>query len=157
MARLPFRDGTFDAPTSGETLEHLDDDRAAARELARTLRARGRLVVTVPALRSLWTASDDYYDHRRRYARRELVDVISSAGLSVDRARFWGFPFTLAYDTLFLLPMNRRRAQRGAVPAIARAGRSSLLVAIVRAVLSLDRLFSFIPFGPGLLLVATKR
>jgi SAM-dependent methyltransferase len=157
MARLPFRDGSFDAITSGETLEHLDDDRAAARELARTLRERGLLVVTVPALRSLWTASDDYYDHRRRYARRELVDVVRDAGLSVERVRFWGFPFTLMYDTLFLLPMNRRRAGRGAVAAIARAGRSSVLVTIVRAVLSLDRLFGFVPFGPGLLLVATKR
>src|SRR4051794_941989 len=33
MTRLPFRDGAFGAVTSGETLEHLDDDAGAAREI----------------------------------------------------------------------------------------------------------------------------
>jgi SAM-dependent methyltransferase len=157
MNRLPFRDAMFDAVTCGETLEHLDDDRAAARELARVMRAGARIVITVPAVRALWTASDDYYDHRRRYSRRELEDVVGGAQLHVDRATFWGFPFTLIYDTLFLLPMNRRRARKGSLPAVAAAGRRRSLVAIARAILSLDRLFRFIPFGPGLLLVATKR
>jgi ubiquinone/menaquinone biosynthesis C-methylase UbiE len=73
MTLLPFRDGTFDAATSGETLEHLDDDEAAVAELARVIRPDGLCVVTVPALQSLWTKSDDYYEHRRRYGRQELA------------------------------------------------------------------------------------
>jgi hypothetical protein len=40
---------------------------------------------------------------------------------------------------------------------VARAGLSRALVGLVRAVFALDRLFSWIPFGPGLLLVARKR
>jgi hypothetical protein len=76
----------------------------------------------------------------------------------VEKAAFWGFPIVLAYDTLFLLPMNKRRAKTQAtLPTVAKAGRSRLLVRAVRAVFSLDRLFSFIPFGPGLLLVARKK
>ena len=157
MARLPFRRGTFDAVTSGETLEHLDDDRSAVRELARVTRNGGTCVVTVPALQSLWTASDDYYEHRRRYSRAQLVDVMQSAEFDVDRAFYWGFPVTLAYDTFFLLPMNRRRAKRASMPAIAAAGRATWLVSLVRAVLSIDRLFRFVPFGPGLLLTAARR
>src|SRR5262245_15550017 len=69
MTKLPFRDGAFDAVTTGETLEHLDDDAAAAREIARVIAPGGACIATVPALRSLWSASDDYYEHRRRYAR----------------------------------------------------------------------------------------
>jgi len=157
MTRLPFRDGVFDAITSGETLEHLDDDRAAVRELGRVARSRARIVVTVPALRVLWTSSDDYYDHRRRYTREELVSVMQHGGWQVDRATYWGFPVTLAYDTFVLLPMNKRRARRQATPAIATVGRISVLVGLARAMLSIDRLFHFIPFGPGLLLRATKR
>jgi SAM-dependent methyltransferase len=161
LTRMPFRDGAFEAMTTGETLEHLDDDAAAAREIGRVLRDDGRVIATVPALQSLWSASDDYYEHRRRYARSQLVDLFHRAGLNVVKARFWGFPVVLAYDTLFLLPMNKRRASRkvdedAALQSVARAGRSPLLVNAVRAAFSLDALFGWLPFGPGLLLVATK-
>src|SRR3954452_14039551 len=73
MTRMPFRDGAFDGVTTGETLEHLDDDLAAAREIGRVVRSGGRIIATVPALRSLWSKSDDYYEHRRRYSRAELT------------------------------------------------------------------------------------
>ena len=81
--------------------------------------------------------------------------------MRVDKAAFWGFPVVLAYDTLFLLPMNRRRARHSvtddaALQSVARVGRSRALVGLVRAVFALDRLFGWIPFGPGLLLVARK-
>ncbi|HEX6161552.1 MAG TPA: hypothetical protein VF111_15355, partial [Thermoanaerobaculia bacterium] len=146
---------------TGETLEHLDDDAAAARELGRVVRAQGTVVATVPALKSLWSKSDDYYEHRRRYSRTQLTGIFESAGLLVQKAEFWGFPVVLAYDTLFLLPMNKRRARRSvsedkALQSVAKAGKSRLLVNVARAVFAIDRLFSFIPFGPGLLLVARK-
>ncbi|MEK6371335.1 MAG: class I SAM-dependent methyltransferase [Acidobacteriota bacterium] len=162
MSRLPFRDAAFGAVTTGETLEHLDDDAGAAREIGRVLEPAGTCIATVPALRSLWSASDDYYEHRRRYARRELESLFRDAGLRVEKAAFWGFPVVLAYDTLFLLPMNKRRARRSvgedaALQSVARAGRSRALVNLVRAVFAIDRLFSWIPFGPGLLLVARKK
>ena len=161
LTRLPFRSGVFDGVTSGETLEHLDDDAAAAREIGRVIRRGGRVVVTVPALRSLWSASDDYYEHRRRYSRRELTDLFRGAGLEVTKASFWGFPLVLTYDTLFMLPMNKRRARRpvsddAALQSVARVGRSRFLVRLARALFAVDRLFSFIPFGPGLLMVARK-
>ena len=162
LSLLPFRTGAFDGVTTGETLEHLDDDRGAAHEIGRVVRGGGTVVATVPALQSLWTASDDYYEHRRRYSRSALVEMFRGAGFDVRRASFWGFPVVLAYDTVFLLPMNRRRARldvqsdRG-LQSVARAGRARWLVRAVRAVFSIDRLFSWIPFGPGLLLVARKR
>lgn len=162
LTKLPFRDGAFDGVTTGETLEHLDDDRAAAREIGRVLASGGRCVATVPALRSLWSKSDDYYEHRRRYAREELVSIFREAGLITEKAAFWGFPVVLVYDTLFILPMNKRRARHSvesdpALRSIARAGRMRFLVRMARAIFAIDRLFSFVPFGPGLLLVARKR
>jgi SAM-dependent methyltransferase len=161
MTRMPFRDGAFDGVTTGETLEHLDDDDAAAREIGRVLRRGGTAIATVPALQSLWSASDDYYEHRRRYSRSQLAALFERAAFTIRKAAFWGFPVVLAYDTLFLLPMNRRRARRGfeedaALQSVARVGRSRAIVRVAKAVFSIDRLFGFIPFGPGLLLVAKK-
>ncbi len=161
LTRMPFRDGAFDGMTTGETLEHLSDDAAAAQEIGRVLREGGRVIATVPAMQSLWSASDDYYEHRRRYSRQQLEGLFRAAGMKVAKAKFWGFPAVLLYDTLFLLPMNKRRAKREVgndpgLQSVARAGRSRALVGAVRALFSIDRLFSWIPFGPGLLLVATK-
>ncbi len=159
MTRMPFRDAAFDGVTTGETLEHLDDDASAAREIGRVLNAGGTCIATVPALQSLWSASDDYYEHRRRYSRAQLTKMFSA--LKIEKATYWGFPIVLAYDTLFLLPMNKRRARRkveedAALRSVARAGRARGLVRLVRAAFALDGLFRWLPFGPGLLLVAKK-
>ncbi|MGH9419289.1 MAG: class I SAM-dependent methyltransferase [Thermoanaerobaculia bacterium] len=161
LTRLPFRTSAFDGVTTGETLEHLDDDASAVREISRVLIPGGACVATVPALQSLWTASDDYYEHRRRYTRGQLSTLFRNASMTIVKAAFWGFPIVLVYDTLVILPMNKRRARMAiqddaALRSVARAGRSRMLVNAVRAVFSIDRLFSFIPFGPGLLLVARK-
>ncbi|MFA6954709.1 MAG: class I SAM-dependent methyltransferase [Thermoanaerobaculia bacterium] len=162
LTLLPFCDGAFDAVTSGETLEHLDDDEEAIEELGRVVRRGGTCVVTVPALGSLWTKSDDYYEHKRRYESRELAALFDRAAFRVDRSSYWGFPVVLVYDYVFLLPMNLRRARRevtsdAALRGVASVGRRKWLVRLVQAVFSIDRLFSFVPFGPGLLLVGTKR
>jgi len=161
MTRMPFREGAFDGVTTGETLEHLDNDRAAAAEIARVLTVGGSCIATVPALQSLWTTSDVYFEHRRRYSRAQLESMFTTAGLAIEKATYWGFPVVLTYDTLFLLPMNKRRARRGvdedpALQQVARAGRSRTLVNVVRAVFAIDGLFSWLPFGPGLLMVARK-
>ncbi len=45
---LPFPSGTFDLVLSHEVLEHVQDDRAAIREIVRTLCPGGRLVLFCP-------------------------------------------------------------------------------------------------------------
>jgi len=162
LTRLPFPDRAFGAVTSGETLEHLDDDTRAVGEFCRVLQPSGRCVVTVPAMMALWSASDEFQDHRRRYEKRDLGALFRRAGFDIARLTFWGFPFVLLYDTLFILPMNRRRAKRAeandsALRTVAKAGRARWLVQLVRATFSLDRMFGWLPFGPGLFLVARKR
>lgn len=161
MGAMPFRDAVFDGITSGETLEHLDEDAPAVREFSRVLREGGRCVVTVPALEMLWTTSDDYYEHRRRYARGSLRRLFEKSGFAVRGAQYWGFPVVLFYDTVFLLPMNARRAKRQvendpALQRIAGAGRRRWLVKIVRGVFAVDALFAWLPFGPGLILEARR-
>jgi SAM-dependent methyltransferase len=162
VTRLPFRPAAFDALSSGETLEHVPDDRAAVRELGRVLRAGARAVVTVPALESLRTFSDNYYQHLRRYSRAELTRLFRDAGFRIERAFFWGFPFVVAYDYLFMLPLNVRRARRGiaadsTLQAVAAMGKKRLLVDLVRRVFAADRFFRWVPLGVGLVLTAVRQ
>ena len=159
MTRMPFRNGAFDGVTSGETLEHLEGDADAAKEIHRVLRDGGLCVITVPALMSLWSTSDDYYGHLRRYTSQSLRALFQSAGMEVRKARYWGFPTALAYDIAFLRRMNRRRAARAVTDdkmlrSVAKVGKLRGLVAIVRAMFNVDYLFTWLPYGPGLLLVA---
>ncbi len=77
---LPFGDGEFDLVTCLDVLEHVADDRAALRELARVTRPGGFLVATVPAYPVLWSPHDVAAGHVRRYRPRELTDTAASAG-----------------------------------------------------------------------------
>jgi len=56
---LPFREETFDCAISSEVIEHLDPSDAvrSLREVSRTLRPNGRVVVTTPNRTSLWNSS----------------------------------------------------------------------------------------------------
>lgn len=45
---LPFDDASFDAVFSHEVIEHVDDDRQAAREMVRVLAPRGRILIFCP-------------------------------------------------------------------------------------------------------------
>jgi SAM-dependent methyltransferase len=85
---LPFEDGTFDRVIASEVLEHIPDDAAAMRELARVLRPGGAMAVTVPRCGPEvvnWALSDEYHDtpggHVRIYRRSTLERRLSSAGL----------------------------------------------------------------------------
>jgi ubiquinone/menaquinone biosynthesis C-methylase UbiE len=58
---LPFADATFDAAVSTQVLEYLAEPDAALRELARVLRAGGRIVIIDTDWDSLvWAASDTH-------------------------------------------------------------------------------------------------
>lgn len=48
VEHLPFRPGAFDAAVCDDTIEHVPDDRRAANELARVVRAGGHVVLATP-------------------------------------------------------------------------------------------------------------
>jgi ubiquinone/menaquinone biosynthesis C-methylase UbiE len=66
IMHLPFRDGIFDCILSSETLEHISDDVLALKNLSRTLKRKGILIITVPYGSKL-TNFDTRAGHFRRY------------------------------------------------------------------------------------------
>jgi SAM-dependent methyltransferase len=82
---LPFASESFDLVCLFDVLEHLDDDRAAMREVARVLAPNGLAIASVPAHAWLYANNDRVAGHRRRYSRGTLAKVFTSAGLRVER------------------------------------------------------------------------
>jgi ubiquinone/menaquinone biosynthesis C-methylase UbiE len=78
---LPLLDASVHGIVSANLLEHVPDDRRAIREFARVLRPGARAVIVVPAGSGTYDYYDRFLGHERRYARRELADKCSEAGL----------------------------------------------------------------------------
>src|SRR5215216_6608654 len=81
---MPLTDESFDLLLATDIIEHVDDDLAALREIARVLRPGGKALITVPAFPMLWGLQDRIGQHKRRYRMRQLVDRVTRAGLSID-------------------------------------------------------------------------
>jgi len=90
---LPYAEASFDLVTALDVIEHLDDDVVGLKEIARVLRPDGHALIFVPAFMFLWGVQDDVSNHRRRYTLRELVRVVTAAGLEVEQISYANFTF----------------------------------------------------------------
>jgi ubiquinone/menaquinone biosynthesis C-methylase UbiE len=82
-------DGCATVVTLLDVLEHLDDDGAALREMVRLVKPGGLVVITVPALRWLWSDWDVCLHHRRRYHRDDLLRLCALPEVEVLRCAYF--------------------------------------------------------------------
>ena len=87
----------FDVIVCSEVLEHIDDHAAALHAIVRHLRPGGRLYLSVPLRKRLWTQVDDAVGHVRRYERGELAAMVRGHGLQILDDLSTGFPLYNAY------------------------------------------------------------
>ncbi|MFN0167632.1 MAG: methyltransferase domain-containing protein [Bryobacteraceae bacterium] len=149
--QLPFGDASFDAALALDVLEHVED-RTAARELARVIRPKGLLFVTVPAFAWLWSYRDEAAGHRRRYHRAMLEQLLAEAGFQVEQAgyyQFFLFPVTIASRWLG----RRSRAARD-LEDLPPAAINAAFRLVTRAEVTLGHRW---PCGSSLVAVARKR
>lgn len=76
---LPFEDETFDTVITFNTLEHIQDDAGAVRELHRVMKPGARLHIVVPFLYRVHGHPDDYNRHTPSWWRATLEDIGFSA------------------------------------------------------------------------------
>lgn len=96
LNRIDLPDGCATVVTAMDVLEHIADDVAALKELARLVRPGGLVVITVPALRWLWSDWDVVLHHFRRYQWGDLHQLVERSGLHVVH---------MAYTNTFVLPI----------------------------------------------------
>lgn len=61
----------------------------AAGKLYDLLKPGGKLIMTVPALMSLWSYNDELNHHFRRYDKHQLLEVLEGAGFTIKKCSFY--------------------------------------------------------------------
>jgi SAM-dependent methyltransferase len=89
--QIPFGNRLFDLIIMTDVLEHLENDAEALAALRPRLKPGGWLLLTVPALRWLWSEHDVTHHHRRRYHARELVSRLSATGYTICYLSHYNF------------------------------------------------------------------
>jgi hypothetical protein len=109
-----------------------------------------------------WSDWDDWAGHLRRYSAPVMHEMLAGTGLQ-PLVVTWGWPLLRLYDGLFLKRVNRRRLRHNgaieddtALCTVSALGQRRGLVALVRSIFDLDRLFDGAPWGVGLLFSARK-
>jgi SAM-dependent methyltransferase len=155
-APLHIADGTFDAATALDVIEHIEDDRAALRELRRVLRPGGVLLVAVPAFMFLWGKQDEVSHHFRRYTAPTLRRALADAGFAVERTTYFN---TLLFPAVAGVRLGRRALRRpGSAQSDFELGPAALngaLAAVFRAEARVAARRD-LPFGVSLLAVARR-
>jgi SAM-dependent methyltransferase len=85
-----------------DVLEHIEDDAAAVRRLRELVAPDGVVILSVPALPSLFGRHDELLGHYRRYVRGTLRTVVESC-FTIDRLRYYGMtliPVTLWFSRI---------------------------------------------------------
>jgi len=79
---LPFASESIDVVLLLEVLEHLQAEATALREIVRTLRPGGLLVISVPS-HYYFPVYLELIGHYRHYTRSQLTELLNSVGVSV--------------------------------------------------------------------------
>ena len=100
---VPFQENFFDYVFALDVIEHVENDIEALIVLKKLLRPNGKLILTVPALMSMWSYNDELNHHFRRYEEKELLEKVEKSGLKIIHYSFYNsylYPFAKAVRTL---------------------------------------------------------
>jgi SAM-dependent methyltransferase len=86
---ISFKSNTFDCVLISDVLEHIEEDSRVVREIIHATKPGGLIVITVPAIKFLFSTHDLALGHHRRYSRKELLDLFKD--LQIERIEYWNF------------------------------------------------------------------
>lgn len=86
---IPFAGEKFDLICLFDVLEHIDEDVETLIALKGLLSKEGKVLVTVPAYRWLWSAHDKFLHHKRRYSAAELRQKVADSGYKITKLSFF--------------------------------------------------------------------
>lgn len=160
LAAIPAADERFDIAVSLDVISDagVEIEGAALRELYRVLKPGGRLVLNLPAFRSLGGEHDVAVRTARRYTAREARALVERHGFTVERLSYWNMAATPAVWLVRRLsrrkPLDAASAHSDITPPPAPL--NAALLTVTRLERRLLRRVPRLPFGSSVLLLARK-
>ena len=108
---LNLEDSSQDFLVAMDVLEHLENPREALMEWRRVLKPNGKLLITVPAHKFMWSTHDVNNHHFRRYSKKEIAKDLADSGFQEIKVRWWNSVF---FPFLAFLRLTRLSAILGA-------------------------------------------
>ncbi len=153
--QIPYRE-EFDLIGAFDVIEHIEDHVAVLKAIHAALVPGGGVIITVPQHPWLWSRSDDYACHVRRYERGQMERLLEQAGM---RVVFSSSFVTILLPLLAMSRLSSRTRDNGGdpagelkLPAIANA----CLYGVMQVERLLIRLGVRFPFGGTRLVCAEK-
>lgn len=151
---IPFTNQRFDLICLFDVLEHIEDETETLIIIKNLLNTNGKIILTLPAYKWLWSPHDEFLHHKRRYSLKMLHDKITTARLVPEKISYFNtilFPLAAIIklkDNLF----SKKSGTGTKVPSL-------IINNIFRIIFSCERFFlkhyNF-PFGVSLLCILTK-
>ena len=113
-----FSSNEFDSIYILDVLEHIDDQVAILKSAQNYLNPSGKILVTVPAFKFLWSPHDEFVHHVRRYTKAGLEKVLEDSGYKVERISYFNsilFPLALI-QRLGMRLLNRKLSTHLSTP-----------------------------------------
>ncbi len=96
-----------------DVLEHVDDDLGLLVKYVEMSKPNTHFLLTVPAFQFLWSAHDEYLEHKRRYTLAQLKNIALKAGLSIKAENYF---FVLVFPLASILRLMQKYLLRGKAP-----------------------------------------
>jgi len=156
LPNLPYADGQFDVILCLDTLEHIENDNLALREIRRALKQTGLVILTVPAFMSLWGLQDEVSHHFRRYTKAEMLAKIKASGhWQLARVSYFNF-FLFLPIWLIRKISNILQLRRNSDFDINNQFLNKILIILFLSEIWLLKILSY-PCGVSLLVAAQKK
>jgi SAM-dependent methyltransferase len=160
---VAFRPDSLPAAAMFDVIEHIADDLGTLRTLHEALVPSGRLYLTVPSFRWLWSGEDEIAGHHRRYTIAALESRLNEAGFVQEFATYFFAPLPLPIFVMRSIPARLGFRKTVEVDRMATELQPSDSIALkaLRSVLAGERRLLQhgwrVPIGSSCLAVARKQ
>ncbi len=162
LSAATFRPGSLPAVGLFDVVEHIEHDSVFLREVHGALAPGGKVYLTVPAYRWLWSSEDEQAGHFRRYTLRSATQALMDSGFRIEYATYFFRWLPLPIFLLRTLPSAlglRRKADAATHTSEHASGSGTTRSVLDRALageVAAIKAGQTIGFGGSILLVASR-
>ncbi len=148
--------GKYGIVVLSDVIEHLKEPVAVLRKASEFLAEDGFIVVTVPALKQLWTAYDEWGGHKKRYNKENLILELTNSNYHVEEVKYFMFVPAI----LLFFQRKLRRSTKSTEDSFRdELNISAFVNKVMKIVMSMEYLIGKVinyPFGSSLIAVGKK-